>query len=315
LGVVDISGPLRTAHPHSLGLVAAAAGMAEDSLRLRRAADEERLRAAYLERTAMLGRHRSAMVDRDGRVLIAQPAGWVAGAVEVPSGGGTVVLPDGHEALAEPLEGGGALLWGATGRVRPSVRPSLRLELLGRQGLSARIGTQAPLTLSVRQAEILALLALHPDGLTCEQLTIELYGEQGNPVSTRAQVSKLRRLLGPLLAARPYRLLGDVHSDFRHVERLLVDGDVAGALRLHRAPLLVESDAPRIVQARSELEGALRRAARAGGQDTLWTWLGSESGRDDLGSLREFIREAPPDDPRVSVAVARMNALQERWAG
>ena len=51
--------------------------MAEDSLRLRRAADEERLRAAYLERTAMLGRHRSAMVDRDGRVLIAQPAGWV----------------------------------------------------------------------------------------------------------------------------------------------------------------------------------------------------------------------------------------------
>ena len=76
----------------------------------------------------------------------------------------------------------------------------------------------------------------------------------------------------------------------------------------------MESDAPRIVQARSELEGALRRAARAGGQDTLWTWLGSESGRDDLRGLREFIREAPPEDPRVSVAVARMNALQERWA-
>ena len=114
--------------------------MAEDSLRLRRAADEERLRAAYLERTATLGRHRSAMVDRDGRVLIAQPAGWVDGAVEVPAGGGTVVLPDGREALAEPLEGGGALLWGATGRARSSERPALRLELLGRQGLSARIG-------------------------------------------------------------------------------------------------------------------------------------------------------------------------------
>ena len=83
LGVVDISGPLRTAHPHSLGLVSAAAGMAEDSLRFRRAADEDRLRAAYLERTATLGRHRSAMVDRDGRVLIAQPAGWVGGAIDV----------------------------------------------------------------------------------------------------------------------------------------------------------------------------------------------------------------------------------------
>ena len=145
LGVVDISGPLRTAHPHSLGLVSAAAGMAEDSLRFRRAADEERLRAAYLERTATLGRHRSAMVDRDGRVLIAQPAGWVGGAIEVPAGGGTVTLPDGREALAEPLEGGGALLWGATGRAR-SERPSLRLDLLGRQGLRARIGARPALT-------------------------------------------------------------------------------------------------------------------------------------------------------------------------
>ena len=137
LGVVDISGPLRTAHPHSLGLVSAAAGMAEEGLRFRRAADEERLRAAYLERTASLGRHRSAMVDRDGRVLIAQPAGWVAGHVAVPAGGGTVALADGREALAEPLEGGGALLWGATGRPRSS-RPTLRLELLGRAECSDR---------------------------------------------------------------------------------------------------------------------------------------------------------------------------------
>ena len=71
---------------------------------------------------------------------------------------------------------------------------------------------------------------------------------------------------------------------------------------------------PRIVQARDELEGALRRAARSGGQDTLWAWLALESGRDDLAGLREFIREAPPDDPRVPVAVSRMNALQQRWA-
>ena len=124
-------------------------------------------------------------------------------------------------------------------------------------------------------------------------------------MSTRAQVSKLRRLLGPLLAARPYRLVGDVQCDFRHVEQRLVEGDVAGALRMHRAPLLVESEAPRIVQARSELEGAMRRAARAGGQDTLWAWLGSESGRDDLRGLREFIREAPPEDPR----------FPSRWRG
>ena len=83
-------------------------------------------------------------------------------------------------------------------------------------------------------------------------------------------------------------------------------------MRLHRAPLLVESEAPRIVQARAELEGGLRRAVRAGGQDTLWAWLGSESGRDDLTGLRESSASPPPEDPRVPVAVARMNALQDR---
>ena len=95
LGVVDISGPLRTAHPHSLGLVSAAAGMAEDALRFRRAADEDRMRQAYLERTARLGRHRSAMVGRDGRVVVAHPAGWVSGAVELPEDGGVITLPGG----------------------------------------------------------------------------------------------------------------------------------------------------------------------------------------------------------------------------
>jgi hypothetical protein len=315
LGVVDISGPMRTAHPHSLGLVSAAAGMAEDALRLRRAADEERLRDAYLERIARLGRHRSAMVATDGRVLIAQPAGWIGPTVKLPADGGPVTLPGGREALAEPIDGGGHLLWGVTGRTRgAAARTALRLDLLGRHGLSARVGSGPPIALGLRQAEILALLALHPAGLTCEQLTLELYGEAGNPISTRAQVSRLRRLLGPLLAARPYRLLADVTADFLAVERLLAAGDVAGALRAHRAQLLVESEAPRLVQARNELEGALRRAAIAAGPDVLWAWLQTDSGRDDLAGLRDFLRAAPDGDPRRPVAAARVRALQVRWS-
>jgi hypothetical protein len=314
LGVVDISGPLRTAHPHSLGLVSAAAGMAEDALRLRRAAEEDRMRAAYLERTARLGRHRSAMVGRDGRVLIAHPAGWVSGAVRLPEDGGSVVLPDGRQALAEPLEGGGHLLWGVTGRAHAPSRATLRLELLGRQGLTARAGSSPPLRLGGRQGEILALLALHPEGLTGEQLTFELYGDGGNPVSLRAQISKLRRALGPVLASQPYKLLADVSADFLDVERLVLAGDVAAALAAYRAPLLVESEVPRIVQARDELEGALRRAALLGGQDTLWAWLETDSGRDDVAALREFLREAAPDDPRAPVALARLRAVERRWS-
>ena len=316
LGVVDISGPMRTVHPHSLGFVSAAAGMAEDALRLRRAADDERLRGAYLERIGRLGRHRSAMVAPDGRVLIAQPGGWVGPTVALPAEGGPVTLPDGREAHAEPLEGGGHLLWGVTGRERAApTRTALRLELLGRHALAARVGSGPAIPLGLRQAEILALLALNPAGLTCEQLTLELYGEAGNPISTRAQISRLRRLLGPALAGRPYRLVADVTADFLAVERLLASGDVAGALRAHPAPLLVESDAPRIVQARNELEGALRRAAVAGGPETLWAWLQSESGRDDLAALRDYLRAAGPDDPRHPVAAARARALQMRWEG
>jgi hypothetical protein len=315
LGVVDISGPLRTAHPHSLGLVSAAAGMAEDALRLRRAADEDRMRQAYLERTARLGRHRCAMVDRDGRVLIAHPAGWVSGAVTLPQEGGVITLPNGRQALAEPFDDGGHLLWGVSGRsVSAPRRTALRLELLGRQGLSVRIGSGRTIRLGVRQGEILALLALNPDGLTGEQLTLELYGERGNPVSTRAQMSKLRRLLGPALGSQPYRLLADVSADFVDVERLLVTGDVDDALRVYRSPLLVESEVPRVVQAREELEGALRRAALLGGLGTLWGWLQTESGRDDVAALRDFLREAAPDDPRAPVGLARLRALERRWA-
>jgi hypothetical protein len=314
LGVVDISGPMRTAHPHSLGLVSAAASIAEDALWIRRAAREERLRDVYLERIARVGRHRSAMVGPDGRVLIAQPSGWVAATVDLPPDGGPVTLPGGRQALAEPLAGGGHLLWGVTGRERTAPgRPALRLDLLGRQGLSARVGWGPTVALGVRQAEILALLALHPDGLTCEQLTLELYGDEGNPISTRAQISRLRRLLGPLLAARPYRLLAHLSADFLQVERLVCDGDVAAALRAYRAPLLVESEVPRLVEARDELEGALRRAALGGGSDALWAWLQTESGRDDLAALRNFLTTAAPDDPRLASASLRLRALRLRW--
>jgi hypothetical protein len=47
------------------------------------------------------------------------------------------------------------------------------------------------------------LLALHREGLTGEELTLALYGERGNPISTRAEMSRLRRLLGPALAGKP----------------------------------------------------------------------------------------------------------------
>ncbi|WP_051325056.1 GAF domain-containing protein [Candidatus Solirubrobacter pratensis] len=313
LGVVDISGPMRTAHPHSLALVMAAAEMAEDVLRYKLAVEENRLRVLYLERTTGAGT--SALVGAGGRVLLAHPAGWIAGPVEIPPGGGLVALEDGRVALAEPLEVAPPAADGAwVLRLIPErtvARPRLRLRLLGRSATAA-LGEAGPLALSLRHAEILALLALHPDGLTAEQLTLHLYGESGNRISTRAEMSRLRKLLGACLAARPYRLLADLDADFLQVESALAAGDVDAAFDAFRGPLLAESGAPRVAQARDELEGALRRAA-TGSLDGLWRWLQTEPGRDDLAAMHEFLRRAPAGDPHRALIEARARSLERRW--
>jgi hypothetical protein len=300
LGVVDISGPMRTAHPHSLALVMAAAEMAEDVLRFKLAVEENRLRVLYLERTTGAGT--SALIGAGGRVLLAHPADWIAGPVAVPRDGGLVALEDGRVALAEPLEascpaGEGAWVL----RLIPErgvPRPRLRLELLG-PSATARLGEAAP-------------LALSPDGLTAEQLTLQLYGETGNRISTRAEMSRLRKLLGACLSARPYRLLADVDADFLEVESALASGDVDGAFDAFRGPLLAESGAPRVAQARDELEGALRRAA-TGSLDRLWRWLQTEPGRDDLAAMDEFLTRAPAGDPHRALVESRARSLERRW--
>jgi hypothetical protein len=90
------------------------------------------------------------------------------------------------------------------GRAAP---PAVRLELLSSFPDVVIRGRRTEL--SRRHAEILAVLALSSRGLTAERLTIELYGERGKPVTVRAELSRLRRMMEGLLQARPYRLLGD----------------------------------------------------------------------------------------------------------
>jgi hypothetical protein len=259
LGVVDISGPLATAHPHSLALVMAAAERAEDVLRLAHSG-------------------RGAAADR-GRVLSAEQTGW-------------------RRAVDPPPESGSV---------------TLHLELLGRHRPIARLGAGRPVELSLRHAEVLALLALHPEGLSAEQLTLHLYGESGNRISTRAEMSRLRKLLGSAIAAKPYRLVARVEADFLEVERRLGAGGTAEALRDYHGPLLLESECARVRQARDELEGALRRAALAGSLAELGAWLETASGRDDPAAIEAYLERATHADPRRPLLAARLHLLLERW--
>ena len=136
------------------------------------------------------------------------------------------------------------------------LRPRLRILALGRRrALLEQIG--GTVELSPRHSEILTLLALHSEGLTAEELALEIYGANVKAVTIRAEMSRLRRLLGCLLLAHPYRLVADVEADFLEVARLLRAGDLAAAARGHRGPLLARSRVPRIVAERDRLERGL----------------------------------------------------------
>jgi hypothetical protein len=104
-----------------------------------------------------------------------------------------------------------------------------------------------------------------------------------------------------------------VSADFLDVERRLAAGELGSALGAYRGPLLPQSEAPGIAQARNELEGALQRAARGGSTDQLWTWLQTAPGREDPLAMAAFVRRLEGDDPRRAIAAARLRALQVRW--
>ena len=104
LGVIDLTGRITTAHPESLAVVLAAAGAVEADLRVRVQARDAQLRVRYLDRVASAG-GKLALVSRSGRVIADHPDGFLrAERVEVPSGGGVLLLPGGRPGFAEALD-------------------------------------------------------------------------------------------------------------------------------------------------------------------------------------------------------------------
>jgi hypothetical protein len=217
LGAIDVTGRFETASPHTLALVALAGRLVE-----------ERLRAQMLERDArILGRfaqsaahHRAspaAALSPSGRVLaVTDGLGPLAPGhrVSMPLSGDRIVLADGTHAAIEPL-GEGALL---VGRAReperlpipgPGRRRHGAYRLVVRPGARASFFTPtAEHRLTVRHSQIAELLARHPDGLDARSLSESLFGAPGHEVAVRAELHRLRDLLGQCLATRPYRLEG-----------------------------------------------------------------------------------------------------------
>ncbi|MDL4820812.1 GAF domain-containing protein [Actinomadura opuntiae] len=315
IGCIDVSATVEKLHPATVALVAAAARLAESRLEVDMRRRDERLRERFLRHLRGAG----VLVTATGRILAAGREDWRGRRLVVPSEGGAVTLPDGRLAVAEPLgevyllrppsgaaPGAGP---GAGGRSGGDGRPLLTLSLLGTDQPSARLdGAHLPLTL--RHAEILALLALHPEGLSGDRLSWHLYGDEGSPVTVRAEIHRLRAQLGGLVRAKPYRLDCAIDADFLTVRRLLDEGDVAAAVRLYDGELLPRSDAPAVRAERDELAVRIRRSALdRGGADALWTYAQTEQGRTDLEALERLADVLPQDDPRLPAVATRRARL------
>jgi hypothetical protein len=223
LGVLDLSGPLQTAHPHSLALVRGAARMVEAMLAQRPVLLPARATTAVTLR--VLGRDRAEVTTADGRTV----------------------------------------------------------------------------TLSRRHSELMVLLALRPDGMTAEEIAIALHGDFGKPVTARAELSRLRRILGGALRAEPYRLAAAPRADFL---------DVGGDPAAYPGPLLPRSEVPLVVEAREALDHRVRSTVlRSGDPALLERWTRSVAGRDDLPAARRLVALLSGEDARRAAALSHLRRL------
>jgi hypothetical protein len=120
------------------------------------------------------------------------------------------------------------------------------------------------LLLNRRQTEILALLAMNPDGVSLERLHALVYGDQGVTLSTlKAEVSHLRSALGGQLTSRPYRLTMPVATDVESVLAAVGRGDVSAALTAYRGDLMPGTNSPALAERGEYVAVAVREALLA----------------------------------------------------
>ncbi|GEE01680.1 hypothetical protein nbrc107696_21260 [Gordonia spumicola] len=205
LGAVDVSGPAATIHPATIALVDSVARLAQ-----------ARLQLDHRDRLDMLRAVAAPILARASRPSLAvDEYGWVAAADRMTPTR-RIVLPDdvtpSRMRIAdlglcdvEPLPGG----W--------LVRPT---ETTPHRGTTVTIGDgpdgRAVVTVRTsdgewthratpRHRDLLVQLAASPIGCSAAELSSALFGDPTRTVTVRAEMSRLRKALGGLLATGPYR--------------------------------------------------------------------------------------------------------------
>ncbi|GAA1853237.1 GAF domain-containing protein [Brevibacterium marinum] len=203
LGVVDISGPALTLHPAVQSLVTTAVHLAQARLSL---IQQEQL-------NSLRNRMSTVLSGSTGPALVVDDDGWVAyqqgvrsrDRIEVPVPDRTILVPGAGLCLPEKVTGGWLLRPSGDAEgsqvsvtLRRTVQPAVLEIMSGAEPLNV------PLT--PRRTQILAAItSAGAAGISAAELSRTLYGDAEHLVTVRAEVSRLRRSIGALLATQPYR--------------------------------------------------------------------------------------------------------------
>ena len=210
LGAVDISGPAFAVRRSVLALVGVTARLAGAEVRTEHVTALERLRSYAAPVVARVG----------GRALAVDPTGHIAAVTGFTAPDRLILpadlssestwLPALGAVRVEPLPGG----WLVRLESGAAAATELVLDLRGvrpevRVTTPSHSWSHHP---SPRHAEILLALVRSPEGRTATQLADDLFADPTRVVTVRAEVSRLRRTLGTLLEAQPYRLAASVRA-------------------------------------------------------------------------------------------------------
>jgi hypothetical protein len=205
LGVVDVSGPALTLHPVIGALVETAVKLAESRLWRHHEHGLDRLRQSA----------RGVLATAQGPLLLVDDHGWVAhqsgiaarDRVEVPRADRLIAVP-GLGLCAPERLGEGWLI-----RPREAREDIVALlDLTGPPVLRLRSHLEPWVTpLTRRHADVLVLLQRAGcGGMTAARLSTALFGDEEHCVTVRAEVSRLRKVIGGLVTTKPYRLADGV---------------------------------------------------------------------------------------------------------
>jgi len=184
------------------------------------------------------------------------------------------------------------------------------LRVLGSQG-GTLVLDGTPHRLSRRHAEILLLLAEHPAGVSADELAVLLSETELSVVTVRAEVSRLRRVVGPLLSeSRPYRLTRAVRTDVDAVREALALGDVAQAVGSYAGPVLPRSSSPGVQRVRDAVSDEVRAAVLASRDPAaIVRWAASDEGSDDHAAWRTLAAVSPAGTATRLRALAQLRRL------